>query len=196
MPRKKAVSDDEVLDAANAVLAERGGTAFTLNDVARKVGLARATLIQRFANRDTILQRMAEREVVATEQYLASFPVRVGLSGLRQFLRGIVQSMGSGEDFSVRVLVAFVEATDPQLRAYAARRYALVEQAIFQRLPETPDRAVLARHLHTVIAGASMRWVAERDGRLGDFVCRCVAEALAYRFPDDDDVANLAAGRL
>jgi TetR/AcrR family macrolide resistance operon transcriptional repressor len=184
LPRKKTVSDDQVLDAANAILAERGAVDFTLADVARKVGLSRATLIQRFANRESILRMMAEREVVATQEYLASIPVQTGLDGLWRFLREIIGSMGSGEDFSVRVLIAFIESADPHLRACAARRYALVQKAIALRIPDVADRDELAVHLHAVIAGATMQWVASHDGSLAEHVCLRVAEALFIRFPD------------
>lgn len=47
MPRPKTISDDDVLAAALEVLASRG-TAFTLAELAQRIGLARATLIQRF----------------------------------------------------------------------------------------------------------------------------------------------------
>ncbi len=43
MPSPKTVSDDNILDAALQVLADRG-TNFTLSDLARHVGLSRPTL--------------------------------------------------------------------------------------------------------------------------------------------------------
>jgi TetR/AcrR family macrolide resistance operon transcriptional repressor len=184
MPRKKTASDDDVLDAANAVLAEAGSTNFTLADVARKVALSRAALIQRFDNRETILRMMAEREVVATKAYLASIPIEQGLDGLWRFLREIIDSMGSGEGFSVRILIAFMESRETALRACAAERYRLVQEAIALRLPDVADRDELALHLHAVIAGATMQWVATQEGDLSAYVRRRAAEAIMIRFPD------------
>lgn len=63
MPRPKLKSDDEVLEAATAVLKRCGPINFTLSEVANEVGLSRAALIQRFTNRDTLLVRMMERSV-------------------------------------------------------------------------------------------------------------------------------------
>ncbi|WP_227285559.1 TetR/AcrR family transcriptional regulator [Boseongicola sp. H5] len=183
MPRKKVLSDDQVLDAAIAVLAEHGAGDFTLADVARKVGLSRATLIQRFENRERILRRLAEREIAATEQYLATLDVEDGLEGLWRFLCTIIESMGTGEHFSVHVLVAYVESKDPYLGKCADRRYKLVQREIYRRLPDVPDRGTLAIHLHTVIAGATMQWVASREGSLSEYVCRQVRLALEIRFP-------------
>ncbi len=47
MPRPKLKSDDEVLEAATAVLKRCGPINFTLSEVANEVGLSRAALIQR-----------------------------------------------------------------------------------------------------------------------------------------------------
>ncbi len=69
MPRPKTISDEAVLSAALKVMARRG-TAFTLSDVAKAVELSRATLIQRFGDRETFLRRMAEHEVEQTRAWL------------------------------------------------------------------------------------------------------------------------------
>ena len=47
MPRPKLKSDDEVLEAATAVLKRCGPIDFTLSGVAKEAGLSRAPLIQR-----------------------------------------------------------------------------------------------------------------------------------------------------
>ena len=170
MPRHKTVSDDDVLAAALGVMAD-SGMGFTLTELAVRVGLSRATLIQRFGDRDAILRRIAEHEVAATRAWLDGLPVERGADGLRRFLETIVSSMGSGDGFSARVQIAALEARDPALRALADARYALVQDAIALRLPDGPDRGETARHLHAVVAGATMQWVAS-DGSVGlsDFV--------------------------
>lgn len=165
MPRPKTVSDDEVLSGALEVLGARG-TGFTLTEVAEHVGLSRATLIQRFGDRDALLVRMAEHEVALTREWLNGLPVEQGPKALWRFLETIVGSMGAGDGFSVRVAVAALETANPRLRVLAGQRYRLVQEAIAQRLPEGPDRMERAVHLHTIIAGASMQWAAS-DGSVG-----------------------------
>lgn len=178
MPRPKTVSDEDVLGAALEVLANNG-MGFTLADVARRVGLSRATLIQRFGDRDALLLRMAEHEVEATRRWLDGLPVETGPGALWRFLELIVSSMGAGDGFSARVVIAALEARDPALRSLAGRRYALVQAAISARLPAGPERDATAGHLHAVIAGATMRWVAS-DGSTGlsDFVLEQLRWAL------------------
>lgn len=184
MPRPKRVTDEDVLDAANALLAENGLSSFTLADVGRATGLSRAALIQRFTDRDNLLLVMAEREVVATRDYLASLPVKEGAEGLWSFLTTIVESMGNGESFSVRVAIAALEARDPKLKALAAERYALVQAAIAERIPDTENRDGLARHLHAVIAGATMQWVANGEGALSGYVLQELRIAFSLIFRD------------
>lgn len=178
MPRPKTVSDEEVLAVALDVLAT-DGQAFTLAELARRVGLSRATLIQRFGDRDAILRRMAEQEVRATRAWLDAVPVGRGPDALWEFLELIVGSMGNGEGFSARVQIAAFEAYDPVLRALAAERYAIVQRAIAVRLPANTDREATSEHLHSVIAGATMQWVVSgRETGLSDFVLKRVRWAL------------------
>ena len=180
MPRPKTVSDEGVLEAAVAVLA-REGMGFTLTDVARSVGLSRATLIQRFGDRDSLLRRMASHEVEATRAWLDSLPFETGPDALDRFLSTIVLGMGSGGGFSARVAIAALEARDPALRRHAAQRYALVIDAIAARLPPGEDREAMACHLHAVIAGATMQWVASPQTEdLGAFVLARVRQATRW----------------
>lgn len=178
MPRPKTVSDENVLSAALEVLAAKGA-GFTLAELARHVGLSRATLIQRFGDRDAILLKLAQHEVAATRAWLDSIPIDTDSDGLWRFLQTIVSSMGSGDGFSVRVALASLEASDPALRALAGKRYKLVQDAIAARLPSGPEQMKTAVHLHATIAGATMQWVAT-DGAipLSDFVLSRIRWAL------------------
>lgn len=170
MPRPKTISDEDVLAAALEVLADKGQN-FTLTDLANRIGLSRATLIQRFGDREAILLRIAAYEVELTHQWLEGIEIVPGPDGLWQFLEIIVGSMGAGDGFSARVTLAALEAQNPALREFARERYALVQAAIAARLPAGPNRIRTAEHVHTTIAGASMQWVvSDRAIGLSDFV--------------------------
>lgn len=159
MPRPKTVSDADVLTSALALLGEVG-MGFTLSELAARVGLSRATLIQRFGDRDAILRRIAAHEVQATRDWLDSLPIDTDPGALWRFLALTVGSMGSGDSFAPRVALAALEARDLMLRDLAGQRYTLVQEAIAARLPQHRDRDATARHLHLVIAGSTMNWVA------------------------------------
>lgn len=181
MPRPKTVSDETVLTAALELLAEVGWN-FTLSDLARRVGLSRATLIQRFGDRDSILRHMAEHEVEVTRNWIGSFPIERGERPLWHFLEEIVESMGAGDGFTARVQIAALEVGDPLLKTLAHQRYSIVQDAIAARLPDAPSSRATAEVLHAVIAGATMQWVVT-DGSTGlsEFVLqrlRCAFDSL------------------
>lgn len=113
MPRPKLKSDDEVLEAATAVLKRCGPIDFTLSGVAKEAGLSRATLIQRFTNRDTLLVRMMERGVAQVRRYLDAMPLGAGPQGLWEFLQALVRSMNARNDFSVNYLISWYELQVP-----------------------------------------------------------------------------------
>ena len=171
MPRHKLQSDNDVLDLAYAALLEQGAGGFTLASVSERVGLSKATLVQRFGSKESLIRHIAARQVDLTRAYLESLPVLAGRDGLHSFLRTIVTSMGTGTDFSGHLDLALLEAGDPSLRAFADQRYRLVQAAIARRLPPTVrDRTAIAAHLHAVIAGASMQWVVAGQPDLSRFV--------------------------
>ncbi|WP_068158541.1 TetR/AcrR family transcriptional regulator [Rhodococcus phenolicus] len=54
-------ADDRVFDAALAVLAERGTKAATMDDVAARSGVSRATLFRRFGGKDAVFEAALAR---------------------------------------------------------------------------------------------------------------------------------------
>ena len=51
MSRKKNIDDATVLEKALLVISDRGPESFTLTDIGKAVGLAPATLLQRFGSK-------------------------------------------------------------------------------------------------------------------------------------------------
>ncbi len=182
MARPKLTSDDEVLDAANRVLKRKGPLAFTLNDVGQEVGLSRAALLQRFSTKETLLIRMAERDVAQVRAHLAQLPARVGPEGVWEFLQTLVRGMGHGYEFSVNALISWYETQVPELHRLASLRAKYVQDAIRQRLPpEAPPHA--ATLLHSVMVGASVQWMVTPRRKLADHVLAQVAQTVRLLFP-------------
>lgn len=183
MPRPKLKSDDEVLEAATAVLKRYGPISFTLSEVANEVGLSRAALIQRFTNRDTLLVRMMERSVGQVRVHLDAMPAGAGPEGLWDFLQVLVRSMSTRYDFSVNFLISWYELQVPELRKLSIERSRSVVEGIRKRLPPgAPAGAELL--LHSVIAGATTQWATDPYGELADHVLAQIAAVLRLMFPD------------
>jgi len=169
MPRPKLVSDDQVLDATHAAMLRLGPERFTLSDVAEAVGLSRAALIQRFTDKRTLHLKTLERSTQEVRDYFAAAPKEQGLIPLWAMLRDLISGMGSGEGFAGYLLLAWGDVNDAGLNRLARERNQLVRQAIFERLPETADRADAAALIQMVIQGACMLWLVEPQGTLAGY---------------------------
>lgn len=82
-------SDEALLDAALAEVAERGSRGATMDAVARRAGLSRITAFRRFGSKDALLERLAVREV-------------------RRFLDSVERTFAEVTDPAERVVEAFV----------------------------------------------------------------------------------------
>lgn len=194
MPRPKLKSDDEVLEAATAILKRCGPINFTLSEVANEVGLSRAALIQRFTNRDTLLVRMMERSVGQVRVHLDAMPAGAGPEGLWGFLQVLVRSMNTRYDFSVNFLISWYELQVPELRKLSIERSRAVVDGIRKRLPPgTPAGAELL--LHSIIAGATTQWATDPHGELADHVLAQIAAALRLMFPGHQGFRGSPASR-
>src|SRR6185437_9492855 len=74
MPRRKSISDEDILDRALPLMARAGPAGFTLAEVARAVGLAPATLVQRFGDKQTLIERAFARDNQRFLPWLESLP--------------------------------------------------------------------------------------------------------------------------
>lgn len=169
MPRPKLVSDDQVLDATHAAMLRLGPERFTLSDVAEAVGLSRAALIQRFTDKRTLHLKAMQRSTQEVHDYFAAAPRDRGLIPLWAMLRDLIGGMGSGEGFAGYLLLAWGDVNDQALNGLARERNQLVRTAIFERLPETADRAESAALIQMVIQGACMLWLVEPEGTLAAY---------------------------
>ncbi len=170
MPRPKLVSDTEVLDATLGVMLQLGPDRFTLTDVANKVGLSRAALIQRFGDKAALQRQTMQRQTDEVYEYFAQAPQTTGLRALWAMLRDLIDGMGAGEGFSGYLLLAWGDVNDPHLNRLARERNALVRHSIVSRLPPGPEAETNAGLIHAVIQGASMLWMIDQQGGLAEFV--------------------------
>lgn len=118
---------EELLEAARAVVAQRGGGGLTLDAVAAHAGLSKGGVLYHFPTKEALIVAMVERELdemdraleVAMAEEAASEGPRGGA-----FARAYVKvslAEGGGDDCGLGGLLAAV-ATDPSLLAgYRAR---------------------------------------------------------------------------
>lgn len=92
-PLEEDVTDRRILDATCSVIGDIGERRVTIDDVAEVSRVSRATVFRRFGSRDTLLQRLYQREVRTTVQIVvtaaaeASDPVSALIDAYDRLLR-------------------------------------------------------------------------------------------------------------
>lgn len=171
MPRPKTISDEDILDRALPLMAAAGPAGFTLADVAREVGVAPATLLQRFGGKQTLIERAFARDNERFVPWLESLPRGVGADVVIRIYSDATKLFGDNPSLSDHLLWLREDIRDPALNRLAKQRFKLFRAAIVKRLPPLPISAQrAARLLDAQYHGAVVQWALEPHGKLADFV--------------------------
>lgn len=170
MPRPRTRSDDEILDATARVLAAKGPNDFTLADVAERVKLSPATLIQRFGTKRGLLLAFARRESDA-----GGLPEKgpKGLASLRAALLELAATVGQRRALVHSMELLLRDVRDPELRTLARGHAERVEADIAAHLAAAGvdgDVAATARALQAIYNGAIIQWALRGEGSLADWL--------------------------
>jgi AcrR family transcriptional regulator len=178
MPRKKTISDEEVLDAAARVMFAKGPTGFTLADVAKTAGIAPATLVQRFGDKHGLVVAAMTRDNQLFEAQIAALPPDRGAEAVIEVFRLLFPDVGEFTgSFADQLLWLRQDMSDPDLNRLARERFTALRAALAARMPSlpvTPD--VAARLAEAQWQGALLQWGIAHEGRLSDFVARSLSD--------------------
>ncbi|HKD20740.1 MAG TPA: TetR/AcrR family transcriptional regulator [Rhizomicrobium sp.] len=171
MPRPKSISDEDLLDRALPVIARAGPAGFTLADVAKEVGVAAATLVQRFGDKQTLVERAFARDNARFVLWLESLPADVGADAVIKIYSDATELFGEEPSLADHLLWLREDIRDPALNRLSLQRFKLFRREIVKRLPPMripPDKA--ARLLDAQYHGAVIQWALEPRGKLAQFV--------------------------
>lgn len=171
MPRPKLISDEEILDRALPVMTQAGPGGFTMADVARVVGVAPATLHQRFGDKQSLIERVFARDNARFVAWLEDLPAGVGADVVIEVYAEATKLFGDNPSLADHLLWLREDIRDPALNRLARERFRLFRAVIVGRLPPMPippDRA--ADLLDALHHGAVVQWALEPRGPLADFV--------------------------
>ena len=141
MTRPKTQTDEQVLDAALALVRERGIAALTFSALASRCGLSGATLVQRFANKSALAQRTllhAWNELDARTRDLAE-TTPLTPAGAVEFLLGLSEGFDGVESYGEGLLLLREDVRDPVLRERGAAWEAALTGAIDARFATVPN---------------------------------------------------------
>lgn len=175
MPRRKTLSDEEVLKAAARVMFAGGPDDFTLADVAAVAGIAPATLVQRFGDKHGLIVAAVAHDNAILEQALRELPPGRGADAVIGVFRLLMSGgdVGGGDSFGEGLLWLRQDMNDPALNKLCRARFALLRAAVVARLPPLalpPNQA--AQLIEAQWNGALIQWGIERRGRLTDYVIK------------------------
>jgi AcrR family transcriptional regulator len=173
MPRSKSQSDEQVLDAALAIVHSDGVDRLTFAALAERCGLSAATLVQRFGTKPaltqlTLLHAWGKLQVRTLE--LASSVPKTP-DGAVELLVGLSHYDGAVEDFAEGLLVLREDLRDPVLRSRGAAWEATLTAAIgecFASIPGAPGGIGFALAAHW--QGALIWWAFGARDALDDYM--------------------------
>lgn len=177
MPRRKSISDDDILDHALPIMVAAGPAGFTLADLAKEVGIAPATLLQRFGDKQTLIERVFARDNERFVVWLKTLPDGVGADVVIRIYSDATNLFGDDPSMADHLLWLREDIRDPALNRLARHRFKLFRKEIVKRLPPLPipaNRA--ARLLDAQYHGAVVQWALEPRGKLSDFVTRSLKD--------------------
>ena len=187
-PRPRTVDDAEILAAVGRVVGRVGPVKLTLVRVAEEVGLAPATLVQRFGSKRDLLIAFAESGRGDPDQFLARLREQHGspLAVLREFLLCFAQMASTPEEMANHLAFFQMDLTDPDLRRLTLEVLEENEATVTDLLGEAlaagevagcdPDE--FAPILLTVAQGSLLSWAIYRKGTARDWVARHVDTTL------------------
>ncbi|HEV7759914.1 MAG TPA: helix-turn-helix domain-containing protein [Acidimicrobiales bacterium] len=183
MPRKRSVSDEAILDRALGLAESAGPAALTFSALSAEVGLAPATLVQRFGTKAKLLQAALLRAWDHLDEATAGADAGAGdgPEGVVDLVTRLSGQYDPAEDAD-QILLLREDLRDPVLRARGQAWIATLAAAIEGRLEGAPPgvgRLVVAQW-----QGSLTVWQFHREGDLAVALGTAVASLLtALGFP-------------
>lgn len=190
MPRSKSQSDEQVLDAALALVHSSGGVdRLTFAALADRCGLSAATLVQRFGTKPALTQRTllhAWDKLQARTLELASSVPKTP-DGAVELLVCLSHHDGDVEAYAEGLLILREDLRDPVLRSRGVVWEAALTTAIgecFASVPDAPSGIGFALAAHW--QGALIWWAFGAQRPLDDYLAESLRTLISMllRSPD------------
>ena len=139
MPRKRTISDQDLLDAALVVVRASGPDALTFAALGARAGLAGSTIVQRFGTKAGLLRAALSRawDLLDADTAAADRDVPASPAGVIELLVRL-SGQYDPDDYADQLLILREDLRDPVLRARGEAWVATLIEAIERRLERTP----------------------------------------------------------
>ena len=189
MPRPRTVDDIEILAATARVIARLGPARLTLAAVGAEVGLAAATLVQRFGSKRDLLLALTRRGSAGHFARLREIRLRHrgAVRRLREYLLCIAELADTPDEMANHLAFLQLDLTDAGFRRHARAAFRRTEKDVKELLVDAVegdelracDPARLAPVLVAVVQGALLAWAVEQRGAARRRVARRIDTVLA-----------------
>jgi AcrR family transcriptional regulator len=177
-PRPRETTDAAILEATGRAIARFGPARLTLAHVAAEVGVAPATLMQRFGSKRGLLLALARQGSGAAGQEYAA--IRAAHPSPLAALFAVADCMAgmapTPEALANHLAFLHIDLTDPdfhrlaldQARAARGEIRAFLDAAVKAGELAPCDTERLARGVQSMLGGGLLAWAIEREGTAAD----------------------------
>jgi AcrR family transcriptional regulator len=179
-PRTRTISDAKILAATARMISCVGPTRLTLADVGAEVGLAPATLLQRFGSKRGLLIALVEQGVASVDRCFVDVRTASSsaLTAVIKAASDLAEHVRTPEELANNLAFFQIDLSDPEFHRLAlehSRRVRagyrlLLDDAIVEGDLVECDTAALASALQAVAAGSLLNWAIHRDGSVATWV--------------------------
>jgi AcrR family transcriptional regulator len=170
-------------------ISKLGPVRLTLADVASEVGLAPATLVQRYGSKRGLLLAFAEKsaEIAAQPFEEARSERSHPLDALLHALKTMALDVDTPEELSNNLAFLQMDLDDPEFHRHAHTHARVVRREIASLLDEAIeqgdllpcDTRRLARAIQAAYNGALVTWAIEREGTVGNYLAKIIDTILS-----------------
>jgi AcrR family transcriptional regulator len=174
-PRPRLMPDSDVVTGVARVIERLGPSRFTLSDVSKEIGLAPATLVQRFGSKRGLLLAVARTAASGVHEQFAHFRAtsRSPLQTIEAIARCMAGMAKTPEALANHLAFLEMDLADRDFhrmalahaRQFQAELRALLDEAVrtgeIRRFPT----ARLALAIQAMISGSLLAWAIHRDGK-------------------------------
>jgi len=174
MPRPREKTDVALLEGTMRVINRFGPAKMTLADVAGEVGVAPATLVQRFGSKRGLLLAVARQGAATVDRQFAEIRREhdSALAALGAVATCMTAMVETPEALANSFAFLQMDLADPEFHKYALQHghnmrseiRTLLESAIEGGELEPCDTRRLARAIHGMLNGSLLTWAIDRDG--------------------------------
>lgn len=181
MSQKKLLDDETVLKQALLAFSVHGAENFTLADIGRWVGLAPATLLQRFGSKQQLLVQAAKQAHIQLKQDLEILKNRnlPWDEELLELLSGMPEGFGSRHEIANSLGILKLDMIDPELHPIARTLFNSLRMRIEELLTKgasqgdlDPSLAIseITWELEALRHGLVIQWTLSGEGTLHPWI--------------------------